>query len=478
MHAAVDRALTHHDHLDNAMSRNASMVTKGFLGLPLLREIREDPLAAATRLQHACGEVAELSILFRRIVYFFGPEAVRKVLVDHHDDFEREPRLLRIFESFQGRNVLTTEGDDWERQRRLLTPAFSPKRMSGYMALMQAAIERCVHEELPTSPGQQADIDVDAFTTRVTMDVILRTLFSHESSREETRQASVAIRALSRQSMREVYWALVPPEWFPYPGRAEMRGHLRTLQRLIAGHVEARSRRRSECHSEDEHPGGDVLDMMLAAGDGDSPLTPQEVLDNCMLLFGAGFDTSASALTWWIGVMATHPEVQEALQREVDAAYRDAVDLATMARLPLLNATIKEAMRLYPPSTALFTRVAKRDVEIAGVAVRKGTLVAAPIWQIHRNARYFPDPDRFAPARFLPDAPAIPRGAFMPFGAGPRFCLGQQFASVEIALVAAHLVRHFDLGLASGDALPAPFVDLALKPRTPLNVRFVRRDTA
>lgn len=457
------------------MSSKQSVVKAPYLGLPLLKEIQADPLAAATRFQHQCGEVAEFDILFRRIVYFFSPDAVRKILVDHHDDFEREARLLRIFESFQGRNVLTTEGTDWERQRRLLTPAFSPRRMSGYMVLMQAAIDNCVREELPADPGQHASIDVDAFTTRITMDVILRTLFSHASSREETDQASVAIRALSRQSMREVYWALIPPDWLPYPGRAAKSRHLQTLRRLIAAHVDDRLRRRGESQAQTDPAVGDVLDMMLAAGDGDARLSTQEVLDNCMLLFGAGFDTSASALTWWIGLMATHPEVMAELRGEIDSACTNRLDLAGIARLPLLNATIKEAMRIYPPSTALFTRVAKRDLVIEGTAVRKGTLVAAPIWQMHRNERYFANPETFAPQRFLPDAPAIPRGAFMPFGAGPRFCLGQQFASVEIALVAAHLVRHFELELASGDELPKPFVDLALKPRTPMKVRFLRR---
>ncbi len=460
------------------MSHHSNVIKAPFLGLPLLKAIQADPLAAATRLQHQCGDVAELDILFRRIVYFFAPEAVRKILVDHHDDFEREARLLRIFESFQGRNVLTTEGADWERQRRLLTPAFSPKRMCGYMALMQAAIDHCVGQELPADSGQSTSIDVDAFTTRITMDVILRTLFSHASSREETRQASVAIRALSRQSMREVYWALVPPAWFPYPGRAEKMRHLKTLRDLIAAHVDARLQRRGEGQTEADPADGDVLDMMLAAGDATARLSTQEVLDNCMLLFGAGFDTSASALTWWIGLMATHPEVMSELRTEVDAAFADNLDLAAVARLPLLNATIKEAMRIYPPSTALFTRVAKRHLEIAGTAVRKGTLVVAPIWQMHRNERYFANPESFDPGRFLPDAPPIPRGAFMPFGAGPRFCLGQQFASVEIALIAAHLVRHFELDLASGDELPQPFVDLALKPKTPMKVSFLRRNRA
>lgn len=419
------------------MSNNHSVVKTPDLGLPLLKEIQTDPLAAASRFHQQYGDVAEFDILFRRIVYFFGPDAIRKILVDHHDDFEREARLLRIFESIHGKNVLTTEGADWERQRRLLTPAFSPKRMGGYMALMQAAIDNCVRDELPVVPGQSASIDVDAFTTRITMDIILRTLFSHANSRDEAQQISVAIRALSRQSMREVYWALIPPDWLPYPGRAAKLKHLQTLRRLVAAHVDDRVRRRAESQTQSDAAAADVLDMMLAACDSDGGLSTQEVLDNCMLLFSAGFDTSASALTWWIGLMATHAAVMAELRSEVDSAYANHLDLAGIARLPLLNATIKEAMRMYPPSTALFTRVAKRDLVIEGAAVRKRTLVAVPIWQMHRNARYFPNPESFAPERFLPDAPAIPRGAFMPFGAGPRFCLGQQFASVEIALVAA-----------------------------------------
>lgn len=345
------------------------------------------------------------------------------------------------------------------------------------MALMQAAIERCVSEELPIVPGQSASIDVDAFTTRITMDIILRTLFSHASSREEANQVSVAIRALSRQSMREVYWALIPPNWLPYPGRAEKLRHLRTLRRLIAAQVDDRLRHRRESETQTDPATGDVLDMMLAARDNDGSLSTQEVLDNCMLLFSAGFDTSASALTWWIGLMATHPAVMAELRDEVDAAYTNHLELAAMARLPLLNATIKEAMRMYPPSTALFTRVAKRDLVVEGVEVRKRTLVAVPIWQMHRNERYFPNPESFSAKRFLPDAPAIPRGAFMPFGAGPRVCLGQQFASVEMALVAAYIVRYFELDFESGDELPEPFVDLALKPKMPMKVRFLRRNS-
>lgn len=444
-------------------------------GLPLLAAIRRDPLGVGHALQRRLGDVAAVEVLFRRIVYFFRPEAVRQILVDHGDHFEREARLLDIFASFQGRNVLTTEGADWERQRRLLTPAFSPKRMAGYMGLMRDAIEASLADELPAEAGQAAVVDVDFLTTRTTMDVILRTLFSHATSHDEAMRASVAIRALTRQSMREVFWPWVPPAWFPYPGRAAKRANLRELHGLIARHIAARATRDAVAD------GGDVLDRMLAARDeaasgAGATLSAQEVHDNCVLLFAAGFDTASSALTWWLGLMAVHPDVAQRVRQEVAAARADGVGLEAIARLPLLNATIKEAMRLYPPSTALFNRVALRDAVIDGTLVRKGTLAVVPVWHLHRDPRSFPEPEVFRAERFLPDAPPLPRGAYLPFGAGPHFCLGQHFALVEMALVAAHLVERFDLALAEGDALPEPVVDIALKPKARLRLRFTRRN--
>jgi len=267
-----------------------------------------------------------------------------------------------------------------------------------------------------------------------------------------------------------VYWLAVPPAWLPYPGRAAKLKHLETLNTLISSQIEARARSGEKR--------ADVLDMMLAArdeapGGGNASLTAEEVHANCFSLFSAGFDTSSSALTWWIGLMATHPQVAQAVRREIELA--DTPSLDTIARLPYLNATIKEAMRLYAPATALFTRVALRDVVIGETPVAKDTLVAIPIWCLHRDPRSFPEPERYRPERFLPDAPPIPRSAYMPFGAGPHFCLGQYFATIEMALIAAHIVRHYDLALEPGARLPEAFVDVALKPKNTLRVRFTRR---
>ena len=173
--------------------------------------------------------------------------------------------------------------------------------------------------------------------------------------------------------------------------------------------------------------------------------------------------------------MATHPEVVEKLRYEMDSANAGTSSMESIARLPYLNATINEAMRLYSPSTALFTRVALRDVVIGETSVSKGTLVVVPIWNLHHDARSFAEPDTYRPERFMPDAPPIPRSAYMPFGAGPHFCLGQHFASMEMALIAAHIVQNFDLALEAGAVLPEPVVDVALKPKTTMLVRFTRR---
>jgi cytochrome P450 len=444
------------------------------LGIPLLAFIRKDPLGAASEFKVRFGDVAKLHILFRRIYYIFNPEAAREILVDQHA-FTREARLLAIFETFQGRNVLTTDGADRERQRRILTPGFSAKRIAGYMALMSAATDDCLQSELPTTPGSNALIDANQLTTRITMDVIVRTLFSQAATREQANGISNAIRALSAQSMREAFWPIVTRKWMPYPGRRNKLKSKAVIDNFIAKHIRDR-----QSATDGAAPANDVLAMMIAARDDDSKapnamLSAKEVHDNCVVLFGAGFDTTASALTWWLGLIATHPAVAAQLRDELSTANaKEPVALENIARLPYLNATIKEAMRLYPPSTSAFTRVALGDVVVDGTPVPKGTLLAIPIWHLHHDARSFPDPERFLPERFLTGAAPIPRGAYMPFGAGPHFCLGQHFATVEMAVIAAAIIQRYDLSLEAGAALPEAVVDLALKPKTPLLVRFTR----
>jgi cytochrome P450 len=445
------------------------------LGLPLLRAIKRDPLGVPRRLQKEYGDVVLMNILSTRVYYLFHPEAARKVLVDHYREFPKEERVLRIFRSVEGENVITTEGRLWERHRKLIAPTFAPKQVPAYIALMVASADDGIRADLPVRVGESAVVQVDRWTSRLTMDVILRTLFSYQGSREEADAVSEASSALTRQMMRQTFWPFVPPEWLPYPGRAAKRKGLAVIRNLIVRQIEERRHRATA----GQQIGSDILDLLLAAHDDGARahgvgLSDEEIVDNCVGLFGAGRITSATALTWWIGLMAIHREIAQRVREEVRSAQTACKSASEVASLPFLNATLKEALRLYPPSTATFTRKALQDIELDGEIIKKDSVVAIPIWAFHHDERWYPDPEEYRPARFMPEAPALPRGAFMPFGAGPHFCLGQHFAMMEMALISARLISNFEFSLDARTTWPAPIIDLVFRPQGGLRVRFTR----
>ena len=459
--------------MSDELRTTPSFIKGRLFGLQFAQEIKKNPLGAARRLQAEHGDLVVISVLGTTICYCFRPEIAREILLNQHDVFVKDSRQLTIFQSVQGKNVITTEGTAWERQRRILTPAFSSKRIADYVALMNSAVDEGMQQELPRYINESKVIDANSLMTRITMDVILRALFSYQGTRDEANAVSNSVRSLTRQNMRELFWPFIPPDWVPYPGRSAKRRHIATLDRLLTTQIRVRQNYPKTITSQD------VLAVMLETrNDHDQPgsncLSNEEVRSNCFGLFGAGHDTAASALTWWIGLMAVHSSIAERVRQEVKSAESDLHNPDVITGLPLLNATLKEALRLYPPSTAVFGRRALRDAHIGNVDILKGTLVIIPIWSMHHDERWFPEPDQFQPERFLSDAPPIPRGAYMPFGAGPHFCLGQHFAMVEMALIAAKLVGCYKFSLLEGDSLPSPIVDLVLRPKTSLQIQVTR----
>jgi cytochrome P450 len=208
-----------------------------------------------------------------------------------------------------------------------------------------------------------------------------------------------------------------------------------------------------------------MLSADVANNDGASEtLTSQEVFDNCKTLFYAGHDTSATALTWWLALVA-HQDYASRLYVEVSRRFEtENPTFDKLAELQLLNASIKETMRLYPPASALFQRRLIRDVRVGEYLFPKGAIVNVPIGHIQHDPEFFVDPETFRPERFLPGASAIARNAYMPFGLGPRFCLGQYFATQELTLIAARLIKEFKVKFRDGGVLPAARVDVVLRP--------------
>jgi cytochrome P450 len=207
-------------------------------------------------------------------------------------------------------------------------------------------------------------------------------------------------------------------------------------------------------------------------------LDAQELRDQCMTIFQAGHETTATALSWWGGLMARHPEAQQRARAEVQALLgsghqaRDPAP-ADLARLPWLSATLKEAMRLYPPIAALMTRRNTREITVAGYRVPAGRLIRITPWVLHRDPRWFPQPEAWLPERWLDgSADAAPRGAYMPFGTGPRVCLGQHFALMEMTLIAAMTLQGLSLHADPGEPLPPPDMQVTLRPKGGMVLRF------
>jgi cytochrome P450 len=431
-------------------------------GLPVLTAMRRDYLAVISA-QRPLGDLVAQRILGERGVDVFDPELVREAMVEHADAMIRWQRGPEVFAELMGQSVLVTEGATWQRQRRMLMQAFTPKRVAGYAALMTEAAVAGLDRVA------EGEVAMDALFSHLTMDVISRTLFSTPIG-DDTAAAADAVQVLSETALAEMFWPFTLPDWLPLPGKAAKRRASRLLHGLLRSHIDARRANAGATT--------DLLGMLMALRDDATgqALSAQEVYDQCMVSFQAGHETSATALLWWSWLQAAHPEAQARARDEVDAVLAGRVPTADDAgALPFLSATLKEAMRLYPPVAGLLTRRLTRDITLGGVRLPARTLVRVTPWLLHRDPRWWPQPLAFQPERFLPGAAhEVARGAYIPFGIGPRVCLGQHFAVLEMTLIAALLLQRFELAPV-GDEAPRPRMAVTLRPDGGLTLRLRRR---
>ncbi|MFM2054914.1 MAG: hypothetical protein RL456_2951 [Pseudomonadota bacterium] len=446
-------------------------------GLPLLRAMRDDYLGFMAALHREHGDLCRMRLAWEEAWSLGSPERVREALVEQADALVRWERGVAVFAQIFGQSVLTTEGETWQRLRRMLQPAFTPRRVAAQAGLMREAAAQALDAAVP--PGQdEAAVDMDTLFARVTMDVILRTLFGTPADDATSARAIDATRTLSETAMREMFMPFTLPDVLPLPGKAAKRAAMRTLRALVAERIAARRARLGRPGDTQD----DLLAGLLALRDeaGGAALDDTALFEQCMVTFQAGHDTGATALLWWSRRMAAHPEAAERARAEVDAALagRDPGP-DDLARLPWLTATLKEALRLHPPIAGLMTRRTTRPIRVGGRTIARGALLYVTPWLLQRDARSFPEPDAFRPERFLPQAPPPPRGAWIPFGLGPRVCIGQHFAMLEMTLVAAMLLRRFEIGPGPADGAEGePVLNVTLRPAGPTRLRLRRRPAA
>jgi cytochrome P450 len=385
------------------------------------------------------------------------PDQIRETLVDKARSFVRYEQHIKVMRQLHGQSVMISEGDAWQRQRRMLLPAFSTKRFDAYTGQVTAAAAKA----FAGLPGDGAMLDAEHLMNMLAMDIILRTMFGSQVQ-EDTARIEQAIRTLAAIGYAEMYLPFAIPVWAPLPRQAQKRKELRLLDGLVRSQIRARGTTNGAAT-------GDLLGMLLAARDeenGGRALPEDEIRDQLMTIFLAGHETTATALAWAAWALAADQDLAARVAGEVDAVLGPRTPaLADLARLPLLAALVKETLRRYPPVPGVLMRRAIEDVRIGEWLVPKGSLVTLPFFVAQGDARWFAQPKRFDPERFLGDAAReLPRGAYIPFGAGPRVCIGNSFASMEMALVLAMLVQRFSLAPAPGQAAPEARMAVTLRP--------------
>ena len=342
-----------------------------------------------------------------------------------------------------------------EPKRHRLQPAFAPKAVKAFVPTIAAA---AAHAMENWQAGQAAP--VESHLTALTMDVIMRQMFSSEIG-DEARSMEAAVHAALVEGNAEMFWPASWPDWMPWKRRK--RAVRAQLTHLIDRHVQARL-----AIPLPSWP-ADLLSRLLELHRADGKAWPLEaVRDECMSAFLAGHETTAASLTWWAWCMASNPAAQAAARREVQAVLQGRAPGADdLPALGYLAQTLNETMRLYPAAPVLMSRRSTRRIVLGGWTVPRRTMFMIPVFLMHQDPRWFPEPQAFRPERFAPDAPPIARGAFMPFGTGPRVCLGQHLALMEMTVIAAMLLQRFVLSVPEGQAPPQTVLNISLRPATP-----------
>lgn len=406
--------------------------------------------------------------LFARAWLVNDPAAIRQVLIDKVANYPKLPMERRAFRALFGEGLLSSDGETWRRHRRVMAPSFDPRSVASYAEAMVEASTAFASEWGRLEDG--ARIDVSADMTRLTLEIISRTMFSADASE------MTGVTGLALEHGLDQAFSFNLLDLLPVIAPMRMAARERTMQQLFAPMdqplmrlIESRRAKRGK---------HDLLGRLVAALDEETGvgLTAQEVRDEVLTIFVAGHETTASAMTFVWYALSQQPQWEAKLHAELDEVLggRRPTD-ADLPNLKLTRRIVEETMRLYPPAPGLSARVALKADEIAGTRIPAGGMVLISSWVLHRHRSLWEDPNRFDPDRFLP-ARSIgrPRFAYLPFGGGPRVCIGQMLAMNEALLILATLAQRFRLRLPPGHDV-AIQQRITIRPRGGLPMLISRR---
>jgi cytochrome P450 len=419
-----------------------------------LRTLQVSPLAAIMKVTADYGDIVRYPLGPLAVYLVNHPQYARHVLQDNSRNYSKDTFQYNLLKSVTGEGLLTSDGAFWLRQRRLAQPAFHREKLAGLAGLTASLTDEMLTRWQPYAESGQP-LDVAAEMMQLALDVVSRALFSINLSTEAAALAEAVLVVLDHIVYRARTMGLVPT-FLPTHRNRRFRAALAELDRAVYGIIE---RRRAAPPSE----APDLLALLMAAQDEDrGGMSDRQLRDEVMTLLVAGHETVASALTWTWHLLANNETAAARLQAEVAAV--DPAAPGAPAQLLYTRRVFDEALRLYPPAW-LITRKALADDEMGGYRIPAGALVALCPYAAHRQPTFWPDPERFDPERFSPETSAArDRFTYFPFGAGPRLCIGNQFALIEAQTVLAKVARVYRLVPAPGHVVETE-PSVTLRPR-------------
>ena len=415
-----------------------------------------------TAVGRAYGDVARFELAGRETFMLTNPDDIEQVLVAGERQFAKPVFGDDAVEDLLGTGLLLSEGTFWRQQRKRAQPAFDPRRVAGLADRMVAHTEQHVADW-----GDGDVVDVREELAQLTVKIIVDAMFDAELDDATTERVQTALEPLGARFEPDARRFLVP-NWVPTRENRAFHDAVGTLEAVLDDVVA--ERRAAGVEADDQ----DLLAIMLRATEA-SEIDDRVLRDELMTMLLAGHDTTALALTYTLYLLDEHPDARDRLTTELDDVLGGRSPTASDVReLEFTSRVLDEAMRLYPPVYVMF-RQPKTDVKLGGYRVPEGSLVMLPQWVVHRDPRYYDDPEVFDPDRWTPERRRQrPTYAFFPFGGGPRICIGKQFSLLEARLILGVLLQRFDLHRTSDEPL-ALRPTLTMHPRDPVEMELRAR---
>jgi enediyne biosynthesis protein E7 len=428
-----------------------------------LRKLSGDRLGLMTSAAARYGDAVRISAGPKTLYFFNHPDHAKRVLADNSANYHKGIGLIQARRAL-GDGLLTSEGELWRKQRKVIQPVFQNKRIAGQAGVIAEEAEKLVARLRAHEGGEP--VDVVREMTGLTLGVLGRTLLNADLT--PFGSIGQSFEAVQDQAMFEMVSMSMVPMWVPLPHQVRFRRARRELQRIVEQLVAERTGGAGGVD------GDDVLSRLIVSTreEADPEVGRERMRDELVTLLLAGHETTASTLGWALHLLDENPWARERLHAEAVEVLGDRVPVyEDLHRLRYTAMVVEETMRLYPPVWIL-TRLSQAEDEVGGYHVPAGADVLICPYTLHRHPAYWPAPDRFDPERFDPDKSADrPRYAYIPFGAGPRFCVGNHLGMMEATFVLAMVARDLRLAKVPGyKAVPQPMLSLRVRGGLPMTV--------